>query len=306
MSKALSVVTDHNLLEQISYEKEKFPYHAGVDIFDHFINGEINCHWHEEVEFDYVLEGEMECRIHLSSGHEKTEILQAGDGVFINTKYLHSAIQRTPGTRAFYLLFPAELFKLSVSKVIFQKYMDPVLKTAFPGLFLFSEKQEDVDILSSIKMISRLSSEDPALELKLLEKLCHLWQCLYLRLQDIEKLDIFSRQETLKEQRIRVMTAFINRHYPKNITIDQIASSAHISRSECFRCFQTVVKKSPVEYLTEYRLSIAAKLLRITSRSIQDIGTGTGFHQPSYFGKLFKKTFGLSPSQYRNKTGPVP
>lgn len=53
--------------------------------------------------------------------------------------------------------------------------------------------------------------------------------------------------------------------------LEQIAESASIGRSECFRIFKKIIGKTPVEYLTEYRLAQAAYHLSNTEKSISEI-----------------------------------
>ena len=57
--------------------------------------------------------------------------------------------------------------------------------------------------------------------------------------------------------------------------------------------------KSPKEYLTEYRIKQACRLLKETDLSISAIAYSVGFENNLYFSKAFKKQKGLSPSEYR-------
>lgn len=69
----------------------------------------------------------------------------------------------------------------------------------------------------------------------------------------------------------------------------ELAESAHVSKSECLRCFRKSLNTTPYKYLTEYRLSKAAALLRETDKPISDIAVNVGFGQPSHFGKCFRE-----------------
>ena len=75
----------------------------------------------------------------------------------------------------------------------------------------------------------------------------------------------------------------------------------HLSRSECFRCFKQFTHKTPTEYINEYRLTHAVRMLTESSASISDISCACGFSSSSYFCKLFKKMYNVTPMQYRNK-----
>lgn len=100
--------------------------------------------------------------------------------------------------------------------------------------------------------------------------------------------------------RMRCFLQYVEAHYPEEITLEQLAQSAHVSKSECLRCFRVSLQTTPYQYLMEHRLSCAAWLLKETDRSIGDIAEQVGFHQVSHFGKCFKEKTGCTPSEYRN------
>ena len=58
---------------------------------------------------------------------------------------------------------------------------------------------------------------------------------------------------------------------------------------------------SPVEYLIQYRISIACKILRESSDKIASVSVKVGYDNVSYFCRIFKKLVGKSPSQYRTE-----
>ena len=110
-----------------------------------------------------------------------------------------------------------------------------------------------------------------------------------------------TENQSVNDQRARRMLAFIQAHFSDDLTIDAIAGSAGISRSECFRCFKRAISKKPIEYLTEFRIERAADMLLNTDMSITDICFRCGFSSPSYFGKVFRGITGLSPRSYRQR-----
>ena len=91
-------------------------------------------------------------------------------------------------------------------------------------------------------------------------------------------------------ERLKTMMQFIHACYGEKITLEQIAASAGISPRECSRCFQRCIKISPMNYLNDYRVRMAARLLSQTGRTILSISEQCGFSSSSYFGKLFQKT----------------
>ena len=107
------------------------------------------------------------------------------------------------------------------------------------------------------------------------------------------------KQENAVNTRMRCFLLYVETHYSEEITLKQLAQSAHVSKSECLRCFRVSLQTTPYQYLMEHRLSCAARLLKETNRSIGDIAEQVGFHQISHFGKCFKEKTGCSPKEYR-------
>lgn len=93
--------------------------------------------------------------------------------------------------------------------------------------------------------------------------------------------------------------SYIGTNYSYAITVEDIASYVGISRSHLFRSFQNYMRKSPKEYLTEYRIKQACHLLKETGLSVSAIAYSVGFENNLYFSKAFKKQKGISPSEYR-------
>lgn len=101
------------------------------------------------------------------------------------------------------------------------------------------------------------------------------------------------------EERVKKMLAFIQEHYAEKLTIAQIAGCVPISERECYRLFQNSLETTPAEFLLFVRLKNARELLAITSKSVVEIALESGFGSSSYFGKLFREQYRMSPGEYR-------
>lgn len=99
--------------------------------------------------------------------------------------------------------------------------------------------------------------------------------------------------------RTKQILRYIAAHYAEDITLEDLAQSAHCSKSACLRAFRLLMKTTPYKYLIEYRLEQAALLLRQTQTPIGEIAEAVGFHQFSLFGKSFKRMTGQTPKEYR-------
>ena len=87
----------------------------------------------------------------------------------------------------------------------------------------------------------------------------------------------------------------------EDFNIDSIAENAGLSRSAFFKKLKSLTGFAPVDLVREIRLTKAAKTVATTDKSISEIAFSVGFKESSYFGKCFKKKFGMTPLEYRNK-----
>ena len=94
---------------------------------------------------------------------------------------------------------------------------------------------------------------------------------------------------------------YIQEYYAQDITVGMLASTAHISHSECYRIFRAYTGKTPIGFLNDFRLSQAEHLLRTTSLSIVSICQACGFSGQSYFGEMFKEKYGIPPARFRKE-----
>lgn len=163
------------------------------------------------------------------------------------------------------------------------------------------EFPDDQPLLSGIQEICSITDRETGYELHFIETVCKIWRLLTIRILHDKQTGRIPAANKVQEQRMKQLLSFIHGHYSEHISIDDIAKSASISRTECFRCFHAIIKKSPSEYLTEYRLSMASMMLANTDRTLSDISCSCGFNSPSYFGKLFREKCGLPPKKYRDQ-----
>lgn len=91
---------------------------------------------------------------------------------------------------------------------------------------------------------------------------------------------------------------YIQFNYSHDISIDDVAKSVGVSRSHLYRVFMSNVGKSPIDYLTEYRIGEACNLLRTSNLSIAEVAISVGFFDQFYFSRVFKKSVGVPPSRY--------
>jgi two-component system response regulator YesN len=92
--------------------------------------------------------------------------------------------------------------------------------------------------------------------------------------------------------------AYVHANYAGGIQLNDAADAAQVSPAYLSRLFSEHCKASFIDYVTELRIENAEKLLRESKMTIKEIAFATGYQDPNYFGKLFKKCTGLSPLAY--------
>jgi len=92
----------------------------------------------------------------------------------------------------------------------------------------------------------------------------------------------------------------IRQHYAESLTLERLAQDLGYSVSHLSALFKKRTGISPIDYLIRVRMKRALHLLRSTDASIGEIAAEVGYSDVYYFGRLFKKHWGLSPSRYRS------
>ena len=87
--------------------------------------------------------------------------------------------------------------------------------------------------------------------------------------------------------------------YAKDVDVSQIARDHNISYSRLSRIFKEVTGSTIIEHLTAIRVQHAKELLMESDLSIREISSLTGFNDPYYFSKVYKRAVGLSPGRSR-------
>ena len=249
-------------------------------------------HWHEDLQFIYVISGTI-CVKTL----EEEEILSAGEGIFINKNVVH-LVDKIDTCKYKSFLFPDYFLSFYQSSPA-EKLTHDITDNASVTLTVLYDKKEwcrkVLDILRELVVIEE-NEKDDLYSYEVLSRLSSLWLVMLRNLSRTEQMP-----ENVTSIRTRKFLQFIAAHYSEDVTLDELAGSAGVSKSECLRCFKTALQTTPYKYLMDYRLSKAARLLKETDLPVSEIAIQTGFNGQSYFGKCFKEKMNLSPSEYRAK-----
>ncbi len=100
---------------------------------------------------------------------------------------------------------------------------------------------------------------------------------------------------------VRLALEYIRTEYMNNITIEQIAKHCGYSEFYIMKLFKQFTGCSCVDYINNYRLTVAGRQLRDTPDDIATIAYQVGFNNVSYFNRQFKKQYGMTPKEFRNQ-----
>ena len=109
-----------------------------------------------------------------------------------------------------------------------------------------------------------------------------------------------SRQDVPREERtIHGITRYLQEHLAEAISLSVLADQFHLSAQYISQLFKSEIGVNFLAYLTNIRMEQAKKLLLTTPLSIAEVSERSGYADYRMFTKVFKKTEGVTPSQYR-------
>ena len=292
------VETDIHQQELYEREKQFFNLVANKGDIHQFITGGIPPHWHKELEIFVLMEGIVRIGI-----GDTAYTVHAGEGCFINSGILHSftGLVTSPCTyRSF--VFDSSIVSGSPGSIFDIRYIRPLVEKGAAFIMIPKETENSSSDNRFFQAFDRAFSacvhELPGYEFQVREALSEML------LSVIEKSGSVSSSQipAIQEVRLKQMLEWIDQHLEKNISVKNIADISSICPRECQRIFHRYLNYSPIEYVRQRRLLLAAQQLALTDLPVTDIAFNCGFASPSYLTKQFRTLTGVTPTQYRENT----
>lgn len=281
---------------------EEFPCISSYVTMDKYPGKYVPWHWHNTVEFFYVKSGTIE--YHTSQGKI---VFTRGMGGIINADVLHMAKVQPESEESIVLvhLFEASFLAGEKGSLIDKKYVQPILaEQRTPLIALSPENEEQAMLLKLLETSFSIDNGKMGYEIYLRNILSEIWMGIYCFIQKNIQTES-DKKECRREQsnvRLKQMMLYIQEHYAEKITVAQVANAAFLSERACFRLFRDCLHVTPAEYMRNYRLQMACRMLEGNEHAIGEIGEACGLGSNSYFGKIFKEEIGCTPLEYRYKT----
>ena len=111
------------------------------------------------------------------------------------------------------------------------------------------------------------------------------------------------RGSQLRDFYIQEAVSYMELHYRRELTVEEIAGACQLNRSYFSKLFKEKKGCPPQEFLIRLRLSKAAELMRTTTISIGDISASCGYPNQLHFSRAFKQRYGLPPREWRAQNG---
>lgn len=301
----VDLLTEKERQEKMEAAKEEAFYPVNVNFieFSKIYMNRISWQWHPEIEIIIVNHGNIRF-----STHESQILLSAGQGVIINANVIHSleSLESTANCSMYSTTFDPDFLFGKNNTQLLEKYKDPVTTNKnFHYLVLDEDDTVQAELLEQINgVIADNLIKNFGYELSTKARLCSFWikLCSAIIPSDISRKS--KKSISLDETRVKDIISFIENHYRRKITLDEIAECANLSKSECCRCCKRVLNVTPVEYLMRYRIFMATSILKDEEKSnvsFSELSTMVGFNNASYFNKVFREYIGCTPSQYKKK-----
>jgi AraC-like DNA-binding protein len=101
-------------------------------------------------------------------------------------------------------------------------------------------------------------------------------------------------------------TVYMLQHYEEDVTLDDLVAESKLSKYHFTHLFRKTTMMTPIQYLTKLRVEKAMEKLKNTDDPIHDIAVSCGFASGNYFAKVFKKTVGYTPGEFRHGSETMP
>ena len=117
----------------------------------------------------------------------------------------------------------------------------------------------------------------------------------------LEDVTSIREKQTPAHQKMVEVRSYLDEHYTKKFSLDELSEHFFISKYHLSREFKNYFGITPNHYVIAKRITMAKKLLRFSNLTIEEIASQCGFYDASYLNKQFRKSEGISTSDFKKK-----
>lgn len=282
-----------NYHETKAHTSAEFPYNTYLCSIPLDFPG-VPLHWHDEMELVVIKKGQG----YVSVDFDK-HLVHSGDIIMICPGCLH-AIERDASYKMEYenIIFKPELLSSGANDLCMLQYMKPLLDGTLPVEHFLTPAHEVFESLSNCIRQIDLVCADQTTGWQLAVKSA-LFYFFFLLISERQKKTVSISHNPKSLEKMKTVLKYVEEHYTEKLTIDDMAKLTFYSKSHFMKFFKVHMGTGFTEYLNDYRLTMAARLLKSSDESILMIAEESGFDNLSYFNRIFKRKYGVSPGSYR-------
>ncbi|EOT24518.1 hypothetical protein C805_02730 [Eubacterium sp. 14-2] len=286
----MNILEYENTQETKSHGQDNFPFNIYLCSIPLDFSM-VPLHWHNDMEIIYIKKGQGQVTLDLWPLP-----VREGDIVVVPPGQLHAIEQREDFSMEYEnIIFRLDMLMAPQGDECTEKFFQPLMQ----GQLLFPNH------------FSPDSCLYPALSrcLNAMDEICRTFEYGY---QLAVKGQLFSffytlfsssspppRRKHRSLDRLKDILKYVETSYSEKITIEDAAGICGFSQSHFMKFFKSSMGVSFTDYLNDYRLTMAARMLVSSSDSIASIAPETGFENLSYFNRIFKRKYGCTPTAFR-------
>jgi AraC-like DNA-binding protein len=258
----------------------------------------LECHWHDEVEFFYVIEGEVLFQLNTDYFH-----VGAGEAVFIESGEIHAGHAYHDSTCMYgAIVFDKQLLSSSGFDHIQASFIAPFLDRSrtFPKHIKGETRWEKHLLFQLRELLSICDQQELGYELAAKQQLLAMLHSIVPQGRHTNR-SAKGSLDTTKSARLKIAISYMQQHYNQPLKLGQIAEQIPMSEGQFCRFFKSMTRQTPIEYLNWYRIRRAGELLLDPSYKISSVALDVGFDHISYFVKVFRQQMNCTPSEYRKR-----
>ena len=282
-----------NYHETKAHTSAEFPYNTYLCSIPLDFPG-VPLHWHDEMELVVIKKGQG----YVSVDFDK-HLVHSGDIIMIYPGCLH-AIEQDASYKMEYenIIFKPELLSSGANDLCMLQYIKPLLDGTLPVEHFLTPAHEVFESLSNCIRQIDLVCADQTTGWQLAVKSA-LFYFFFLLISERQKKTVSISHNPKSLEKMKTVLKYVEEHYTEKLTIDDMAKLTFYSKSHFMKFFKVHMGTGFTEYLNDYRLAMAARLLKSSDESILMIAEESGFDNLSYFNRIFKRKYGVSPGSYR-------
>ena len=278
-------------LEPISFENKSFSYNIYDNSNHNPAEKHQKWHYHPEIELVYVNNGSGKRQVGLNLSNYNDGLL-----ILVGSNLPHTGFTDyfDDERKEVVIQFKENFLGDSLKEVFEFKNIFNLLKTSKKGIAFEGDIKKKIG-LAMLGLQYETSFQKVITLITILNDLS--------RSKNYEILNIsnYNINGINENERIRKAVNFIKDNYKKEVSLENVAKEVHMTVPSFCRYFKSQTNKTFIQFLIEYRINNALKLLIQSDKDIKNICYECGFNNYSHFNRSFKKINLISPSDYRKK-----